>query len=284
MPTSLAGRPSTCSLGLPVVLQTLDVSAEHRRAWKARALSHGIDSFHVQPGVNATDVATMSTHVPPKLSSLRLTEDDQRMALKKIAMWVVQRGFHARVASGEWGSDGAVLLEDDVHLDAHFCARVSRALGALPADGAWDVLFLGHCGESYGGIRSCNRTARQPAEFLSRGAYPMCTHAFAVSPRGASRLYRLLAGWPSEYVDAVAAKLPRRDERRPTKSALDLGHDVKIAKLVDAKKIEAYLVWPQLALQPWQKRPPSRGGRLASLAYWTSDTRIPAPCLASHRR
>ena len=206
MPTSLAGRPSTCSLGLPVVLQTLDVSAEHRRAWKARALSHGIDSFHVQPGVNATDVATMSTHVPPKLSSLRLTEDDQRMALKKIAMWVVQRGFHARVASGEWGSDGAVLLEDDVHLDAHFCARVSRALGALPADGAWDVLFLGHCGESYGGIRSCNRTARQPAEFLSRGAHPMCTHAFAVSPRGASRLHRLLAGWPLEYVDAVAAK------------------------------------------------------------------------------
>ena len=278
MPTSLAGRPSTCSLGLPVVLQTLDVSAEHRRAWKARALSHGIDSFHVQPGVNATDVATMSTHVPPKLSSLRLTEDDQRMALKKIAMWVVQRGFHARVASGEWGSDGAVLLEDDVHLDAHFCARVSRALGALPADGAWDVLFLGHCGESYGGIRSCNRTAREPAEFLSRGAYPMCTHAFAVSPRGASRLHRLLAGWPLEYVDAVAAKPPRRDQRRPRKSALDNGHDVKMAKLVYAKEIEAYLVWPQVALQPWQRRP---WGHLARL---TSDMRIPAPCLASHRR
>ena len=278
MPTALSGRPSTCSLGLPVVLQTLDVSAEHRRAWKARALSHGIDSFHVQPGVNATDVATMSTHVPPKLSSLRLTENDQRMALKKIAMWVVQRGFHARVASGEWGSDGAVLLEDDVHLDAHFCARVSRALGALPADGAWDVLFLGHCAESYGGIRSCNRTAREPAEFLSRGAYPMCTHAFAVSPRGASRLHRLLAGWPLEYVDAVAAKPPRRDQRRPMKSAIDNGHDVKMAKLVYAKEIEAYLVWPQVALQPWQRRP---WGHLARL---TSDMRIPAPCLASHRR
>ena len=278
MPTALAGRPSTCSLGLPVVLQTLDVSAEHRRAWKARALSHGIDSFHVQPGVNATDVATMSRHVPPKLSSLRLTEDDQRMALKKIAMWVVQRGFHARVASGEWGSDGAVLLEDDVHLGAHFCARVNRALSALPADGAWDVLYLGHCAESYRGIRSCNRTARQPAEFLSRGAYPMCTHAFAVSPRGASRLHRLLAGWPLEYVDAVAAKPPRRDRRRPMKSAIDNGHDVKMAKLVYAKEIEAYLVWPQVALQPWQRRP---WGHLARL---TSDMRIPAPCLASHRR
>ena len=278
MPTSLAGRPSTCSLGLPVVLQTLDVSAEHRRIWEARALSHGIDSFHVQLGVNATDVAEMSAHVPPRLSSLNLTEGDHRIALKRIAMGAAQQGFHARVAAGEYGSAGAVQLEDDALLDAHFCTRVNRALGALPADGAWDVLYLGHCAESYHGIRSCNRTAREPAEFLSRGAYPMCTHAFAVSPRGASRLHRLLAGWPLEYVDAVAAKPPRRDQRRPMKSALDNGHDVKMAKLVYAKEIEAYLVWPQVALQPWQRRP---WGHLARL---TSDMRIPAPCLASHRR
>ena len=292
---------SSCFVPLDAKVLTTNASLARVHHWRMVGLRHGLTSLSVIEAVDGSN-ETMMTSVLDTLgvgstqqrALLSLTPDARRLVLIKIAMWASSQRLLARVATSD-GVRGSpmVIIEDDALLTSGFCGAASRALKALPAGNAWDLLYLGHCAENYGRVRACNRTAGLgrllfSEEFLSRGASPMCTHALAVTTRGAARLHDFLATWPAEYIRRVLAsakpglelpgihaggklrrssiaQVPDMGPKRP----LHIGHDERIARLVSSGHMEAYLVWPQVALQPWQGR--SSNG--------IADMRLPPACV-----
>lgn len=244
---------------------------------------HRIDDLRVELGVR---VSELPAHVPEavlqKLNESSLLPSTLRWARKHLAMWSSGRRFHASVvASGR----AALYFEDDAILQPGFCESVTRVLRAAPA--TFDLLFLGHCAESIRGIRNCRRVDQNETRrmWLSRGVYPMCGHAFIASPRGSARWLASLADWPREYVEKVLRTAVSGWEtpgeakrRRPEKRPVDDGVDVSAAKLIYAGSkagkphLEAYLAWPQLALQPWMLASGS------SIAKGTRDLDVPRIC------
>ncbi|KAI0802989.1 hypothetical protein BC629DRAFT_1438095 [Irpex lacteus] len=128
----------------------------------------------------------------------------------KIACWyshaqVLQQILEGSESDDESKDDDAYLiLEDDVDVERDLYQRLQEVWKVLPAD--WDLVFLGHCwsNESYwpalnsspmGGTSS--KTALHPSHA------PKCTHAYAVSRRGAARLLSHLYYPPFAYSRAL---------------------------------------------------------------------------------
>ena len=243
---------------MPTFVKTLDPDGR-RPHWRTQGATHGF--LHDLTIDQAVGPSALPAHVPEgvlqTLDGAHLLPATMTKARKLLGLWATSRQFYATVlAAGR----AALLLEDDAILTPHFCESTSRALKALPA--TWDLLLLGHCAESYRHIRSCSMVApHHPSDtpmFLTLGAYPMCTHAYVLSERGAGRLHALLAEWPDAYTKEVLRTAKAGWETngtakrlRPTKRPVDDAHDVAIAKLVAARQVEAYLVWPQTAVQWW---------------------------------
>mmetsp|Transcript_41921 Transcript_41921/g.135987 ORF Transcript_41921/g.135987 Transcript_41921/m.135987 type:complete len:135 (-) Transcript_41921:205-609(-) len=109
--------------------------------------------------------------------------------------------------------------------------------------------------------------------------YPMCTHAYVASAFGASRLHGLLADWPRSYAEAIlrtarpgwetAGAAPKR---RHSKRPVDIAHDMRVAQLIYTGKVDAHVMWPQVALQPWMIAPKSR------IQRGISDMSLPRAC------
>lgn len=309
--TSGAG-PSSCTVPLPTFVLTL-VPSGRCSHWLGQAAQSGFSKdLRVEQAVGPTSLAAhgVPTGVLAELEA-KLVPDARRRATKALGIWA----SHRRVLEAVRASDRpALVLEDDAVLRENFCSRMVAAMQGVPP--AWDLLFLGHCAESIPSIRQCAsmrtpahtprvdgltaadgprtvgngrdrmtltaRRGRAPPLWLSCGTYPMCTHAYVVSPRGAAKLHELLASWPRAYAGEVLRTarpgwetMGAASSRRPPKRPVDIMHDVAVAKLVASGKVTAVLAWPQLVLQPWMLNASGAG----ALARFTNDMTVPRICL-----
>ena len=277
---SRAADSAVCRLPLPARVLSLDPSARSRH-WLSQGDQHGLN-LQIESAVGPAELAE---HVPSKvlrqLEAL-LVPEALKQARKGLGIWATNHRFLASVANS---NATTLFLEDDTLLTPSFCTHTTRALRTIASLPTWDLLLPGHCG----GVRdrNCSRILGTTSNFplyVTRGLYPMCTHAYIVSPRGAARMHALLTGWPQAYAASVlrTAKpgwettgVPRG--RRPTKRPVDDMHDVAVAKLVFTGQLEAYPMWPQAALQPWMVSRPHKGG----LALGTADRGVPSVCKRS---
>ncbi|CAE6457315.1 unnamed protein product [Rhizoctonia solani] len=116
---------------------------------------------------------------------------------------------------------GTVILEDDIDMELDIQQRIGRLWEALPPN--WDILFLGHCWsaeDTYPPLRSHDQ--------LHPSHSPKCTHAYAVSRKGARRLVKLLRDPSVAY-------------GRPLDAAL--------LDLIQSNLVNAYSVHPSVVIQ-----------------------------------
>ena len=262
-----ASAANQCAFPLPVVAVSMNSSGAHANRWRDAAAARGIASLHMWRGVDGGDDKVMAKFLPDEALRYiqRLSPRTRHVVRKKISNWAVTRSFCASVARGAFGrvahSSGAVLkLEDDAQLASDFCEASSRVLDALPARGDWDMLYLGHCAEATHRVRSC-RGVRGPSGqtvFVSKGKKPMCTHAYAVTPRGAARVYKFLEDWPAAYLGRIANATEPSEASAGASRAfweVDRGHDFDLAHSIKRSEIDAFLAWPPTATQSWQVSP-----------------------------
>ncbi|KAG8763907.1 hypothetical protein FRC11_009429 [Ceratobasidium sp. 423] len=116
---------------------------------------------------------------------------------------------------------GVLILEDDIDMEVDIQQRIGRLWEALPP--GWDVLFLGHCWsaeDTYPALRSHDQ--------LHPSHSPKCTHAYALSQKGARRLVQLLRDPSVAY-------------GRPLDAAL--------LDLIQSGLVNAYSVHPSVIIQ-----------------------------------
>lgn len=271
----------SCSLGIPTTLQSLRPD-EQKSTWQNISARTGLARLSLDPCINASDDAVMSVLAPTLFTGMAgICAEKRAMALKRVAMWASQRNWYAKVMHS---TQPALLLEEDALLSATFCEATKQVLVALPRE--WDVIFLGHCAEHYSSIPRCSRIGTLDGGlplFLARAAMPHCSHAMLLSPEGASKFHALMADWNETYSRHVIASLRGHLhdkqacaawKRQHHKQALDSGHDVEFARLILERKLTAFTVWPQLALQPWQLQP----GSHLSIDRFIADRSFPPQC------
>ncbi|KIK52086.1 hypothetical protein GYMLUDRAFT_180534 [Collybiopsis luxurians FD-317 M1] len=123
----------------------------------------------------------------------------------------------------------SIILEDDIDMEKDIRRRLRQVWDFLPND--WDVVFLGHCWSNESTYPAIHRTSSHFApthNSLHPSHSPRCTHAYALSPSGASRLVALLEYPPFAYSRAI---------------------DQAYAWLVMSGRINAYSVVPSVAVQ-----------------------------------
>ncbi|KAJ1977472.1 hypothetical protein H4R35_002287 [Dimargaris xerosporica] len=81
-----------------------------------------------------------------------------------------------------------LILEDDIDIDYDFAFKSQLALDALRNE-EWDMLYLGHCSGFEGKAdKLVNKSAN-----LFHAAYPVCSHGYAITRRGAKKLLQQLS-------------------------------------------------------------------------------------------
>ncbi|KAJ7623549.1 hypothetical protein FB45DRAFT_707001, partial [Roridomyces roridus] len=85
----------------------------------------------------------------------------------------------------------ALFLEDDIDVESDIQERLASVWEYLPED--WDMLFLGHCwsDETHHGV--LGPPSPEATTHLRPSNAPLCTHAYALSPKGLERITRDLA-------------------------------------------------------------------------------------------
>ncbi|KLO17550.1 hypothetical protein SCHPADRAFT_821194 [Schizopora paradoxa] len=123
----------------------------------------------------------------------------------------------------DWdGREGvAIVFEDDIDVESDIERRLKDMWSDLPKD--WDMLFLGHCWSD----ESVNPPV-SPSSPIHLSNAPKCTHAYAVSPRGAHRLLLHLTYPPFAFSRAL---------------------DQAFAHLIRSGRINAYSVVPSIVIQ-----------------------------------
>ncbi|KAF8741334.1 hypothetical protein RHS02_03478, partial [Rhizoctonia solani] len=132
--------------------------------------------------------------------------------IREIALETIQAGT---------SDAGVIILEDDIDMEVDIQQRIGRLWEALPPD--WDMLFLGHCWSAegtYPPLRSHDQ--------LHPSHSPKCTHAYAISRKGARRLVELL-------------REPSVAYSRPL--------DTAFLDLIRSNLVNAYSVHPSVVIQ-----------------------------------
>ncbi|KAF5385641.1 hypothetical protein D9757_005489 [Collybiopsis confluens] len=137
----------------------------------------------------------------------------------RVAVWnshlnllkrIVGEGHVAGSASLNRERHITIVLEDDIDMERDIRRRLRQVWKFLPED--WDIVFLGHCwsDESFHPqIRLSEESDLLPLQPLSRyntihpSHSPRCTHAYALSNSGASRLIAHLEYPPFAYSRAI---------------------------------------------------------------------------------
>ena len=275
----------------PVRVQSLRArEPDVLRSWRGQLAWNGLGrDWRLIDAINGSDDDAMrALGAPPSLLAWSGCDAVRRAALKRVAIWATMQQVLESIR------ESTLLLEEDVALQPSFCDAVRAALNVYPpsqpdrrsaSTPAWDLLFLGHCAENYASIRRCHLVAANVTAaarediFVTRGAFPMCPHALLVSAAGAAKLHRLLRSWPESYAASVLAhhhqpcSFSQARLSRSKHHPVTAGHDVAMAKMIDARQLTALLVWPQQALQPWQAEQVAKGRRSG-----VSDTLIPKAC------
>lgn len=169
-----------------------------------------------------TATRKMTNSPPPRLPELPYWRILTRAA---IACWYSHISVIREIASETMQADtsdtGVLILEDDVDMEVDIQQRIGRLWEALPPD--WDILFLGHCWSAettYPALRSYNH--------LHPSHSPKCTHAYALSRKGARRLVHLLRDPFIAY-------------SRPL--------DTAFLELIQSNRLNAYSVHPSVIIQ-----------------------------------
>ena len=164
------------SSGLVVI--NLDRSVDRLAHVRAQLDAHGL-TFH---RLAATDARTLSVAERNHFysESLNRARYHKPLSTGEIACYISHIRAWQLVMAGPW--DYAVILEDDVRLGANFTHTLAQ-ISRLPSD--WDVIKLGSISR-----KPIIKKQTLPGG-LSLCAYakvPICTHAQAISRRGATKL------------------------------------------------------------------------------------------------
>ncbi|KAJ7064965.1 hypothetical protein C8F01DRAFT_1128944 [Mycena amicta] len=171
--------------------------------------------------------ATEDFTIQPYSSELK---EYRILTRNRIACWRSHYSVLMQAVSQQtgWSSPVTLILEDDVDMELDIRARLGAVWGSLPPD--WDVVFLGHCwsNESYYPAIPILHKEHNTLSRLHPSNAPLCTHGYAVSPAGASRLLVHLTHPPFAYSRAI---------------------DHALAWLVQSGRIQAYSVVPSVVVQ-----------------------------------
>ncbi|ESK85520.1 hypothetical protein Moror_10082 [Moniliophthora roreri MCA 2997] len=118
--------------------------------------------------------------------------------------------------------DITFILEDDIDMELDIRRRLRPLWERLPVD--WDIVFLGHCWSNEGIYDALSDIQTH----LHPSRAPQCTHAYALSPLGARRLYEHLTYPPFAFSRAI---------------------DQAYAWLVKSGRLRAYSVVPGVMVQ-----------------------------------
>ncbi|KAF8143296.1 hypothetical protein K438DRAFT_1876361, partial [Mycena galopus ATCC 62051] len=141
----------------------------------------------------------------PDIAPTSFRETPVRIACWHSHLSAIQRAStHAR-------NKAALILEDDVDMEADIKERLSSIWSLLPSD--WDIVFLGHCWSNEAHYPPRGYVAEPLHDFdlpsststtlLHPSHGPLCTHAYALSPTGAKRLPLHLMHPPFAYSRAI---------------------------------------------------------------------------------
>ncbi|KAF9266584.1 hypothetical protein L218DRAFT_857825 [Marasmius fiardii PR-910] len=176
----------------------------------------------------------------------------------RVACWHSHLRVIRQVAEDPAATDITIILEDDVDMEIDIRKRLSHLWGLLPT--GWDIVFLGHCWSNerkrpplvnsscsasecyaYPNITNDNSSSSSyDANSLHPSHSPQCTHAYALSPRGAKKLFDRLTYPPFAYSRAI---------------------DQAFSWLVKSGRINAFSVVPAVVVQ----RAPQHSGWLSWL-------------------
>ncbi|KAJ6498565.1 hypothetical protein C8R47DRAFT_1009721 [Mycena vitilis] len=102
----------------------------------------------------------------------------------EVACWHSHFQVLQQIARGP--DESAIIFEDDIDVEWDIEKRLRYLWQFLPKDG-WDQVFLGHCQSN-----EVSKPALPGTSYLHPSTHTMCTHAYAVSKKGAARLVRML--------------------------------------------------------------------------------------------
>ncbi|KAF0560345.1 glycosyltransferase family 25 protein [Gigaspora margarita] len=94
------------------------------------------------------------------------------------------------------GYENALIFEDDVDIELNITDIMIEVHKNLPND--WDLLYLGHCADFHSQYVKTNLTGYE----LHKSGHPQCSHAYAVSVKGAKKLLKQLdVNNPKDHID-----------------------------------------------------------------------------------
>ncbi|CUA77768.1 hypothetical protein RSOLAG22IIIB_06775 [Rhizoctonia solani] len=177
---------------------------------------------NTNPNSVRTATRDVTNTLAPRLPKLPFWRILTRAA---IACWYshicVIREIASETIQAGTSDTGVLILEDDIDMEIDIRQRIGRLWEALPPD--WDILFLGHCWsaeDTYPALRSHDQ--------LHPSHSPKCTHAYALSRKGARRLVQLLRDPSVAY-------------GRPL--------DAAFLDLIQSNLLNAYSVHPSIVIQ-----------------------------------
>ncbi|KAJ1986132.1 hypothetical protein H4R33_003529 [Dimargaris cristalligena] len=100
----------------------------------------------------------------------------------------------------------ALVLEDDVDIDYDIATKTKAALDAAKGE-EWDMLYLGHCS----GFEGQKQNVINKEANLYHADYPVCSHGYIVSKKGARKLLTKLAE-PHGPIDLLIVGLTKSKE------------------------------------------------------------------------
>ncbi|KAG7089802.1 hypothetical protein E1B28_011452 [Marasmius oreades] len=170
----------------------------------------------------------------------------------RVACWHSHLQTIRKIIGSPNAADITIILEDDIDMEIDIRRRLSRLWGLLPLD--WDIVFLGHCWSDeakYTPLASSVNSSCSSSEcyeyephttadksaisanLIHPSHAPQCTHAYALSPRGAKKLYDHLTYPPFAY---------------------SRGIDQAFSWLVKSGRINAFSVVPAVVAQRVQQK------------------------------
>ncbi|QRV73780.1 glycosyltransferase family 25 protein [Ceratobasidium sp. AG-Ba] len=105
------------------------------------------------------------------------------ITLGAVSCWYSHYQVMRAIADGP--DETVIVLEDDIDMEFDLEKRLTDMWPALPK--GWDIVMLGHC-QSH----EWSKPALKRAPALHRSTHTMCTHAYAISKRGAQKMVRFL--------------------------------------------------------------------------------------------
>ncbi|CAA7267312.1 unnamed protein product [Cyclocybe aegerita] len=173
-------------------------------------------SSSLQPLASATQDFTIASNASKLPEHLILTPS-------RVACWYSHLCVIQKIANS--GDSVSIILEDDIDMERDIHAHLRHIWPNLPPD--WDIVFLGHCWSNEA-LHPPLALAEHHYARIHKSVSPKCTHAYAVSRKGARRLLVHLRYPPFAFSRAI---------------------DQAIAWLVESGRLKSYSVVPSLVVQ-----------------------------------